>query len=157
MFLKHIMTKTIIIYTDGSASPNPGRGGWACLLFSSTDMVHSEELYGSEPWSTNNRMELTAVIQSLQKSLKMENDKTILRIVNTDSTYVKKGITTWICTWKRNGWKTSNKTAVKNKDMWIQLDELASSIPVQWNWVKGHSTNMYNIRVDQLARQAPYL
>ena len=134
------------IYTDGACRGNPGPGGWAALL--SYD-GHEKELAGAEAQTTNNRMELTAVIRALQ-ALKR---RVPVRIY-TDSEYVRRGITEWIGGWKRRGWVTAEKKPVKNQDLWQELDALAAANTVEWHWVKGHSGVPGNERVDRLANEA---
>ena len=133
----------IKIYTDGACSGNPGRGGWAAIIL---DGEKIEKISGSKDNTTNNRMELTAVISALKyvKGKDLE--------IYTDSKYTKDGIEKWISNWKKNGWKTANKQDVKNKDLWSELDQLNSGKNVQWNWVKGHANNQYNNMADELAR-----
>jgi len=139
------MKDDIIVYTDGACSGNPGKGGWAALIISQ----HDEEIIsGSEKETTNNRMELMAVIKSL---LKIKSNKVN---IFTDSRYVKNGIEDWIHKWKQNGWMTANKQPVKNKDLWVELDKLRENKIINWQWVKGHSTNRYNNLVDEAARKA---
>lgn len=134
----------IEIFTDGACKGNPGNGGWGAILKYKN---FRKEIYGGEQNTTNNRMELLAVIKALQ-CLKT----TALQIViNTDSKYVANGISNWISNWKKNGWKTSNKQAVKNVDLWQTLDELNQKYNIQWNWVKGHNGNPENERADELA------
>ena len=133
----------IKIYTDGACSGNPGRGGWSAIIL---DGEKIEKISGSEDNTTNNRMELTAVISAL----KYVKDKNLE--IYTDSKYAKDGIEKWISNWKKNGWKTANKQDVKNKDLWDELDQLNSEKNVQWNWVKGHANNQYNNMADELAR-----
>tara|TARA_X000000950_G_scaffold3153_2_gene3352 strand:+ start:28105 stop:28524 length:420 start_codon:yes stop_codon:yes gene_type:complete len=133
----------IKIYTDGACSGNPGRGGWAAIIL---DGEKIEKISGSKDNTTNNRMELTAVISAL----KYVKDKNLE--IYTDSKYTKDGIEKWISNWKKNGWKTANKQDVKNKDLWDELDQLNSEKNVQWNWVKGHANNQYNNMADELAR-----
>ena len=140
------MDDLIYIYTDGACKGNPGPGGWGALL------VYGEakkELYGFSIESTNNIMELTAVIESL-KSIKRECPI----VITTDSTYVKDGITKWIESWKVNHWKTSNKKPVKNKELWVELDNLCKLYQIQWKWVKGHSGHPENEHADYLANKA---
>ncbi len=136
----------IVIYTDGSCLGNPGKGGWAAVIIKDDK---EEIIFGSEKQSTNNRMELTAAINAL---LKIKEDKKIK--IYTDSKYVKEGIEKWINNWKLNNWKNANKKDVKNKDLWIKLDNLISKKKITWNWVKAHSINEYNNKVDILARDA---
>ncbi len=142
------MTVQIKIYTDGACSGNPGKGGWgAVLIFCNT----KEEKYlsGAEKLTTNNKMELTATIESL-KSIKKPSEIELY----TDSQYVKNGINIWIINWKKNGWKTANKKPVANKELWIELDHYVIFHNVMWFWVKGHSGNHYNEIADQLAVKA---
>ena len=140
--------KKLTIYTDGACSGNPGKGGWAAILIVGDN---KKNLSGAEYKTTNNRMELTAVIQSLQ-SLDNYNDFEIE--INTDSKYVKDGIEIWINRWKENGWKTANKKEVKNQDLWKNLDNIIQGKKIKWNWVKGHSNNELNNEVDKLARES---
>ena len=141
-----VMTKSVEIWTDGACSGNPGPGGWGALLKSGT---HEKELYGGEPESTNNRMELMAAIVALE-TVKDGYHITL----HTDSTYVKDGLNKWIHNWKRNGWKTAAKKPVKNADLWQRLDAAASRHPhLKWKWVKGHAGDEGNERVDELARK----
>jgi ribonuclease HI len=134
------------IYTDGACRGNPGPGGWAALLsFGEIE----KELAGAEVLTTNNRMELTAVIRALEALKKPSAVR-----VFTDSEYVRKGITEWVKGWKARDWKTSDRKPVKNRDLWERLDELAAGHQVQWQWVKGHSGVPGNERVDRLANEA---
>jgi len=140
----------ITIYTDGGCSGNPGPGGWAFVL---NDGELQRERSGGSPATTNNRMELTAVIEALktvQEELKASNRTVELY---TDSQYVKNGISSWIHNWERNGWQTSAKKPVKNKEYWQQLKALADTLPVSWHWVKGHSGNELNEKCDQMVRR----
>ena len=132
------------IFTDGACSGNPGPGGWGALL---RWRGHEKELFGGEPETTNNRMELMAAIQALEAL----GRKVPVRL-HTDSRYVRDGITGWIHNWKRNGWKTAAKKPVKNEDLWRRLDELMASNEVEWHWVKGHAGHPENERADELAR-----
>ncbi len=141
-------TDPVIIYTDGSCSKNPGPGGWACIILHGTNQY---ALSGGEPETTNNRMELSAAIAALTAVSERKELKEQHIIVHIDSQYVKNGINTWISSWKKNGWKTANKTPVKNKDLWCRLDELNTSLNIQWKWVKGHAGNKYNEWCDSLA------
>jgi ribonuclease HI len=134
----------IEIYTDGACSGNPGPGGWGALL--RTGEIE-KEIFGGEPATTNNRMELLAVIEALQ-SLK----EPVVARVYTDSQYVQKGISEWIHSWKRRGWKTAGKEPVKNEDLWRRLDALANRHTLEWHWVRGHNGHPENERVDALAR-----
>lgn len=136
---------SVIIYTDGACSGNPGVGGWGVVMFYKE---HCKELFGGEENTTNNKMELTAVIQALS-TLKRECKVKLY----TDSVYVKEGITNWIFSWKKNNWKTSSKQEVKNKELWQKIDELTKQHKIEWFWVKGHNDNEYNEKADELARK----
>ncbi len=136
----------ISIYTDGACSGNPGIGGWGVVII--IDNKEPIFLNGGEDNTTNNRMELTAAIKAIQY-FKNENNLNIF----TDSKYLKDGIESWIHKWKTNGWKTSNKKSVKNKDLWIKLDEEIQKHSIIWNWVKGHANNEFNEKADYLARK----
>lgn len=141
------MSKPVIdIFTDGACSGNPGPGGWGAILRSGG---HEREISGGEAATTNNRMELMAVIQALQ-ALKTSSAVT----VHTDSRYVMDGATKWILGWKKNGWKTADKKPVKNEDLWRALDSELGGHDVSWRWVKGHSDHVENERADALARAA---
>tara|TARA_B110000967_G_C18625049_1_gene430785 strand:+ start:235 stop:663 length:429 start_codon:yes stop_codon:yes gene_type:complete len=135
------------IYTDGACSGNPGPGGWGAVILDEREKQNN--ISGKVKDTTNNRMELMAPIMALKK-IKTKSDITIF----TDSTYVKNGITEWIKKWEKNGWKTSNKKPVKNKDLWIKLNDLCQKNKITWKWVKGHSNNKYNTLADELATQA---
>ncbi len=138
--------KNVDIFTDGSCSGNPGPGGWGAILrFNSAE----RELSGYSPATTNNRMELTAVIEAL-RTLK----EPCRAVIHTDSQYLKNGITTWIHNWKRNGWKTAGKEPVKNKDLWEALELASQRHLIEWRWVRGHAGHPENERCDQLARNA---
>ncbi|MEL6473985.1 MAG: ribonuclease HI [Pseudomonadota bacterium] len=139
------MSETIDIWTDGACSGNPGPGGWGAVLKAGDK---ERELFGGEPETTNNRMELMAAIEALN-ALKKPSTVTL----HTDSTYVKDGLTKWIHGWKRNGWKTAAKKPVKNKDLWQALDEACSRHEITWKWVKGHAGDEGNERADALARR----
>jgi len=139
------MSELIEIFTDGACSGNPGPGGWGAILRTGT---HEKEIWGGEPHTTNNRMELLAVIRALEL-LK----RPVVARVHTDSQYVQKGISEWIHGWKARGWKTAAKTPVKNEDLWRALDEAASRHQVKWVWVKGHAGHPENERADELARR----
>lgn len=133
------------IYTDGACKGNPGPGGWGALLqFDGRE----KELCGGEPGTTNNRMELTAVIRALE-ALNRRCDIDLY----TDSQYVQKGISEWVASWKRRGWKTADKKPVKNVDLWLELDSLAGGHDIRWHWVRGHAGHAENERADQLANQ----
>ena len=136
----------VYIFTDGACKGNPGPGGWGAIL-KYIDSI--KEINGFSEETTNNIMELTAVIESL-KSLK----RSCNIIITTDSTYVKNGITEWIHNWKKRGWKTTNKKPVKNKSLWQNLDYEVSRHQITWKWVKGHSGHPENERADQLANDA---
>ena len=137
------MSEVIDIYTDGACKGNPGVGGWGALLSSNG---RTRELFGGEPLTTNNRMELTAVIRALE-ALKRE-----CRVrLHTDSKYVQQGISEWIHSLKKRGWKTADKKPVKNEDLWRRLDELAAQHDIEWLWVKGHAGHNGNERADALA------
>mgnify|MGYP005734883581 FL=1 len=136
----------INVYTDGSCLGNPGNGGWAFLIEEEKDIRYRA---GFEKNTTNNQMELIAAIKALE-FLNKYNDITI----NTDSNYVKEGITTWIFNWKKNNWKTSTKKQVKNRELWERLDNLCEKKNISWCWVKAHNTSKFNNQVDELARKA---
>jgi ribonuclease HI len=136
----------IDIFTDGACSGNPGPGGWAAILRSG---AHEREISGGERATTNNRMELLAVINGLN-AVKAPSEVT----VHTDSRYVMDGATQWIKKWKSNGWKTSDKKPVKNDDLWRALDEAVSRHKMKWRWVRGHDGHAENERADALARAA---
>jgi ribonuclease HI len=136
------------IYTDGGCSGNPGPGGWAFVALTQAGL-HEES--GGDKATTNNKMELTAVIKALEFVLGHEEGKAPEAcVVHTDSQYVKNGITSWIITWKKNGWRTAAKEAVKNRELWERLDSLAAGMDVRWAWVKGHAGNELNERCDEL-------
>jgi ribonuclease HI len=136
----------IEIYTDGACRGNPGPGGWGALLKSDKS---KKELSGAEPATTNNRMELTAVIRALE-ALK----RPVQARLYTDSEYVRRGITEWLPAWKSRGWRTADRQPVKNQDLWQQLDELAARHEIEWRWVPGHAGVPGNERVDRLANEA---
>ncbi len=135
----------IDIYTDGACSGNPGPGGWGAILRQGDT---EKELFGGEGLTTNNRMEMMAVIEAL-RALKQP----VTARVHTDSQYVQKGISEWIHGWKRRGWKTAAKEPVKNEDLWRELDRLAALHSIEWIWVKGHAGHVENERADVLARR----
>jgi ribonuclease HI len=140
---------TVEIFTDGACKGNPGPGGWGAILRLGTE---EKELFGGAPSTTNNRMELTAVIEALA-ALKRPCEVTL----HTDSQYVQKGITEWIHNWKARGWKTAAKQPVKNADLWRRLDALAAQHRVHWKWVKGHAGHVENERADALANRGAEL
>ena len=135
----------IDIYADGACKGNPGPGGWGALLRAGG---HEREMFGGEPHTTNNRMELTAVIRALEALRRPASVR-----VYTDSQYVQQGISTWIHGWKRKGWKTAGGTPVKNADLWRSLDALAAQHRVEWHWVRGHAGHPDNERADALANR----
>ena len=136
----------IKIYTDGSCLGNPGNGGWAAIIIDDKKKI---QIKGSKKDTTNNQMELLAPIKALKKIPKGSSVQ-----IFTDSKYVKSGITEWIHNWKKNGWKTANKQPVKNKELWIELDNLTDEFKIKWSWVKGHSSDVLNNEVDLIAREA---
>ena len=139
------MTPKVLIYTDGACRGNPGPGGWGAILISNG---REKELCGGEPATTNNRMELMAAIQALEalnKPCKVE--------LHTDSTYVKNGVTQWIHGWKARGWKTADRSPVKNEDLWKRIDLARARHEVDWRWVKGHAGHELNERADVLANK----
>ena len=137
---------TVVIFTDGACSGNPGPGGWGAVLrYRDTE----KELSGGESESTNNRMELVAAIMALESLT-----RPIKVCLYTDSTYVRDGITKWIHGWRKNGWKTAAKKAVKNVDLWQRLDLAAERHTIDWRWIKGHAGHPGNERADELAREA---
>ncbi len=135
----------VIIYTDGACSGNPGPGGWGAVLVCNG---REKEIFGGEPDTTNNRMELMAAIKALE-ALKSKCEVDLY----TDSNYVRNGIMTWIHDWKKRGWKTADKKPVKNVDLWQELDEMAAKHQIKWHWVKGHNGDSMNERADELARR----
>lgn len=139
------MDNRVHIYTDGACKGNPGRGGWGALLRYG---AHEREMFGGERLTTNNRMELTAVIRALQ-ALTRPSDVT----VHTDSQYVQKGISEWIKGWKARGWKTADRKPVKNEDLWRELDAQTTVHRIEWRWVRGHSGHPENERADALANR----
>ena len=135
--------KQVTLYTDGACSGNPGPGGWGAILLHGD---HEKELSGGEKETTNNRMEMTAVIEGLRAL------KSACKVdIYTDSTYVKDGMTSWLAGWKARGWKTAAKKPVKNQDLWMAMDEQVQRHQVSWHWVKGHSGDPMNERADALA------
>jgi ribonuclease HI len=138
--------KQVQLITDGACIGNPGPGGWACILRYGEK---KREMCGSEPQTTNNRMELKAAVEGL-RALKEPCEVEIV----TDSNYVKQGITEWIHRWKANGWRTASKQAVSNQDLWLELDEQVSRHKTRWSWTKGHASHADNNRCDELAQAA---
>jgi ribonuclease HI len=139
------MSESIDIYTDGACKGNPGPGGWGALLKWGP---HERELFGGEALTTNNRMELLAVIEAL-RALKKPSSV----VVHTDSQYVQKGVTEWMRNWKLRGWKTADRKPVKNEDLWRTLDSLLAGHQISWRWVRGHSGHPGNERADALANR----
>jgi ribonuclease HI len=140
------LSSTVTIYSDGGAKPNPGPGGWAALLIYGE---HQSEISGGESYTTNNQMELTAAIKALEALTRpCEVD------FYTDSQYLRQGITEWINTWRKNGWRTSAKKPVLNQELWMRLHELTQTHKIRWHWTRGHAGDTFNERVDQLATQA---
>jgi ribonuclease HI len=139
-------SERVVIYTDGACSGNPGPGGWGAIL---TFGEREKEISGGEAHTTNNRMELMAAIsalEALKRPCKVD--------LHTDSQYLQNGISTWIKSWKRNGWRTADKKPVKNIDLWQRLDAAIAHHEVKWHWVKGHDGHAMNERADELARSA---
>jgi ribonuclease HI len=141
-----VRMKKVQLITDGACLGNPGPGGWACVLRYNEK---EKELFGSEPHTTNNRMELTAAVRGLEH-LKEQCEVEVI----TDSEYLKNGITTWIHSWKRNGWRTSTKKPVVNQDLWMELDQQNARHKTSWKWTKGHASHTDNNRCDELATTA---
>jgi len=139
------MSTRVEIFTDGACKGNPGPGGWGAILRYGD---RERELYGGEPQTTNNRMELTAVIRSLEALT-----RPVPVVVHTDSQYVQKGISEWIRAWKARGWKTADRRPVSNVDLWQRLDALAGQHEVEWRWVRGHAGHPENERADALANR----
>jgi ribonuclease HI len=140
------LSDQVTIYSDGGSKPNPGPGGWAALLISGE---HEAEISGGEEYTTNNQMELTAAIRALEALTRpCEVD------FYTDSQYLRQGITEWIKSWRKNGWMTSAKKPVLNKDLWIELYDLTQKHQIKWHWTRGHAGDKFNERVDQLATEA---
>jgi ribonuclease HI len=138
--------KQVQLITDGACLGNPGPGGWACILRFGP---HKREMFGSDPATTNNRMELTAALEGLRAV----REPCEVEVV-TDSEYLKNGITKWIHGWKRNGWRTAAKKPVVNQDLWEQLDEAVATHQITWTWTKGHADHEDNNRCDELATRA---
>ena len=135
---------SIKVYTDGACKGNPGPGGWGVYIQSNVD---EKELYGGNPETTNNQMEMQAALEAL-KHLKDEDE--VIELY-TDSNYLRQGITEWIHKWKKNNWKTAAKKPVANRDLWIEISDLNEKMTVEWNWVKGHAGDPGNERADELA------
>ena len=135
--------EVVEVYTDGACKGNPGAGGWGALLKSDGK---SREIHGGEQLTTNNRMEMTAVIRALEALPPGSRVR-----LHTDSQYVMYGITEWIHSWKKRGWRTADRKPVKNEDLWRRLDELAATHDINWNWVRGHTGHPGNERADELA------
>ena len=145
----------IVIYTDGACIGNPGPGGWAAVVLN--DGKEKKRIFGGEKLTTNNRMELVAAIKGLEYCIDQDNKQTSLIkkiTIYTDSAYLKDGITTWIKSWEKNNWKTSDKKNVKNKDLWKELQILVKLKEVDWKWIKGHSNDPMNDLADRLAKAA---
>jgi len=155
------MDDALYIYTDGGCSGNPGPGGWAYVMvlqaFQSAGKQDSARIIaqdkGGEKETTNNRMELTAVIMALRALKNFDSALSSITLL-TDSQYVQKGITEWIHSWKRNSWRTSGKSPVKNKELWVELDALAGGVKIKWEWIKGHAGNEYNEMCDAMTQEA---
>ena len=143
--MDYALNEVIEIYTDGACKGNPGVGGWGALLRSGE---HTREIFGGEALTTNNRMELTAVIRALETLKRPSRVR-----LHTDSKYVQQGISSWIHQWKKRGWRTADKKPVKNEDLWRELDEAASRHEIDWIWVRGHSGHDGNERADELANR----
>ena len=145
MTASHSADNAVLVFADGARKGNPGPGGWGAILRIGT---HEKEIYGGERQTTNNRMELTAVIRALDALKRHCNVK-----VYTDSQYVQKGISEWLPQWKGRGWRTAGKKPVKNEDLWRELDALAQKHKVEWHWVRGHAGHVENERADALANR----
>ena len=139
------MAELVEIFSDGACKGNPGPGGWGVLLRYGE---HEKELFGGEPLTTNNRMELMAVIQALEALKRPSRVR-----VTTDSQYVKQGVTSWMARWKRNGWQTAERKPVKNRDLWERMDQVLGRHELQWKWVRGHTGHPENERADRLANR----
>ena len=137
---------SIRVYTDGACRGNPGPGGWGAIIFRDNEEI---ELFDGDKITTNNQMEMTAAIKALEY-LKDEDQKILLY---TDSDYLRQGITSWIVNWKNNNWRTAAKKPVKNKELWILLDQLVQELNIEWHWVKGHSGDPGNEKADNLANK----
>ena len=137
---------SIKVYTDGACRGNPGPGGWGAIIFRDNEEI---ELFDGDKMTTNNQMEMVAAIKALEY-LKDEDQKILLY---TDSDYLRQGITSWIVNWKNNNWRTAAKKPVKNKELWILLDQLVEQLNIEWHWVKGHSGDPGNEKADDLANK----
>ncbi len=144
------LDSSLVVYTDGGCSGNPGPGGWGCVII---DETKETLLSGGEEYTTNNRMELKAAIEALRFIVENESLKARPVAVYSDSQYVKNGITSWINNWKKNGWKTASKKPVLNKELWIELDTFYNQLNIEWKWVKGHAGIKYNEVCDQLCQK----
>ena len=142
-----MMRRLLEFYTDGAWSSKSEMGGWAAICVEDGDILDTQS--GAEPYSTNNRMELMAVIRALTAASRHDELE-----IHTDRQYVKNGTQIWIKNWKKNNWRTANKKPVKNQDLWQQLDALVATKKIHWHWVRGHNGNEMNERVDELARTA---
>ncbi len=140
-----MVADVVHIYSDGACKGNPGAGGWGALLISGG---HRKEICGGEPNTTNNRMEMLAVIRALEM---LKRPSTVQ--VHTDSQYVQKGVSEWLPGWKKRGWRTAAGKPVKNQDLWQELDDLSQKHHIEWNWVRGHAGHPENERADALANQ----
>ncbi|MDR2519111.1 MAG: ribonuclease HI [Spirochaetaceae bacterium] len=148
----------LLIYTDGGCSGNPGPGGWAYIIIQGGSAKETKETVVAEQWgaeqdTTNNRMELQAVIAALEALIHLDESYGFVTVY-TDSQYVQKGISMWIHQWKKKNWKTSDNKPVKNVDLWQRLDELSSTFLLSWEWVKGHAGNRFNERCDRMTQEA---
>ena len=146
LYHKKVINKMLKIWTDGSCLGNPGPGGWAFVATDGKNVAHRS---GGECDTTNNRMELMAVIRALTAAHRHSEVE-----IHTDSQYVKNGMQTWIKNWRKNNWRTADRKPVKNQDLWQKLDELAGQIKIHWVWVRGHNGEEFNEKCDELARTA---
>jgi len=142
------MENDIVVYTDGGCSGNPGPGGWGCVILADGKEIQES---GGEAGTTNNRMELSAVIAAFSYIVQTAELRERPVTICIDSQYVKNGVTAWMANWKKNGWRTADKKPVKNQDLWVKLDSLVQQLPLTWRWVKGHAGIKYNEICDQLA------
>lgn len=139
------VSEPVDVFSDGACKGNPGPGGWGVLLCYG---AHEKELWGGEAGTTNNRMELMAVIRALEALKRPSRVR-----VTTDSQYVKQGVTAWMARWKRNGWRTADRKPVKNRDLWERLDQAVARHRLEWRWVRGHAGHPRNERADRLAKR----